>query len=212
MFFRQDGRWSISAVCSTEDGRSVHGTYDAGDQDAANVDRMKSVIEGQIGKATGNFRFRVAEMTSAEGMPFISASAVNAIRRDLAAQLDLILCIKRDLLKSDIHTDRDSDKAPKEISYKSNVSNKLSASVYTNAGAESVEEAYELTHTPNAELMRSKYCIRYELNMCPVHHKAKNSGPLFLLNNGKHLQLLFDCKNCEMIVMEVKSNTQPRLK
>jgi putative protease len=56
-----------------------------------------------------------------------------------------------------------------------------------------------------APLMRSKYCIRYELGMCPVHQGAKASGPLYLLNNGRRLALHFDCKACEMSVSRVPS-------
>ena len=48
--------------------------------------------------------------------------------------------------------------------------------------------------------MRTKYCIRYELGMCPVHQGAKASGPLFLLNNGRRLNLHFDCAECEMVI------------
>ena len=65
-----------------------------------------------------------------------------------------------------------------------------------------MEEAYELSHRLGAELMRTKYCIRYELGMCPVHQNAKNSGPLFLLNNGQRFALHFDCKHCEMTLTE----------
>ena len=50
--------------------------------------------------------------------------------------------------------------------------------------------------------MRTKYCIRHELGMCPVHQKAADSGPLFLLNNGRKLALHFDCASCEMVVKE----------
>ena len=50
--------------------------------------------------------------------------------------------------------------------------------------------------------MRSRYCIRYELGMCPKHHGCKASGPLFLLNNGQRFALNFDCRNCEMTVTE----------
>jgi len=49
-------------------------------------------------------------------------------------------------------------------------------------------------------LMRSKYCIRFELGRCPVHQGAKNGGTLYLLNNGRRLKLSFDCKSCEMQV------------
>ena len=54
----------------------------------------------------------------------------------------------------------------------------------------------------NGELMRSKYCIRYELGICPVHQGAADSGPLFLLNNGRRFALGFDCRNCEMTVKQ----------
>ena len=53
---------------------------------------------------------------------------------------------------------------------------------------------------PNTKqtLLRSKYCIRYELGMCPVHQGARNTGKLYLLNNGRRLALGFDCGSCEM--------------
>ena len=57
----------------------------------------------------------------------------------------------------------------------------------------------------NGELMRSKYCIRYELGICPVHQGAADSGPLFLLNNGRRFALGFDCRNCEMTVKQSAS-------
>ena len=49
-------------------------------------------------------------------------------------------------------------------------------------------------------LMRTKYCIKYELGMCPRYQKAPQSGPLFLINNGRRLALGFDCARCEMTV------------
>jgi putative protease len=65
-----------------------------------------------------------------------------------------------------------------------------------------VEPAYELAHPPGAELMRTRYCIRYELGLCPVHQGAKAGRPLFLLNNGRRLKLHSDCAQCEMTVTE----------
>ena len=51
-----------------------------------------------------------------------------------------------------------------------------------------------------AELMRSKYCVRYELGLCPKFQGAKPPKELFLLNNGRRLELHFDCAACEMTV------------
>ena len=51
-------------------------------------------------------------------------------------------------------------------------------------------------------LMRSKYCIRYELGLCPKQGgKPGAREPLFLVNNGRRLKLAFDCKTCEMSVL-----------
>ena len=50
--------------------------------------------------------------------------------------------------------------------------------------------------------MRTKYCIRFELGICPKHHGAKDMKQLYLLNNGRRLALGFDCRNCEMTVKE----------
>ena len=49
-------------------------------------------------------------------------------------------------------------------------------------------------------LLRSKYCIRYELGLCPKYQGAKPPQELFLLNNGRRLALRFDCAACEMTV------------
>jgi putative protease len=88
------------------------------------------------------------------------------------------------------------------ISYKYNVANAPARALYEARGAQRVEPAYELAHPAGAELMRTRYCIRYELGLCPVHQGAKESRPLFLLNNGRRLALHFDCAKCEMTVTE----------
>ena len=48
--------------------------------------------------------------------------------------------------------------------------------------------------------MRSKYCVRYELGLCPKYQGATPPQELFLLNNGRRLALHFDCSACEMTV------------
>lgn len=48
------------------------------------------------------------------------------------------------------------------------------------------------------ELMRSKYCVRYELGLCPKQGAKGGTRPLFLENNGRRFKLSFDCAACEM--------------
>jgi putative protease len=65
-----------------------------------------------------------------------------------------------------------------------------------------MEQAYELTHRPGAELMRSRYCVRHQLGLCPKQKPGTAPEPLFLTNNGKRLRLRFHCPTCEMTVEE----------
>jgi putative protease len=203
--------WVCVATCRTEDGREVVKTFDAGDQEAANLERMYGVLNSQLCKTVGIFKFSLNDIGSYNVLPFMSVAAVNHIRRTLAEELESMPCIKRDLLLRKIEKIAPVwDTAQKEISYKFNVSNRLSHSLYTEAGAGKIEDAYELSHSSGAELMRTKYCIRYELGMCPVHHKAPQTGPLFLLNNGQRFALQFDCRNCEMTVTEANTPQQQK--
>jgi putative protease len=164
---------------------------------------MLDIIRGQIGKTSGHYRFTVATIDAEEDIPFMNASFLNGIRRELAEGLDAMQCNKKDILCRDFRTMVISGRGvAKDIHYKSNVSNRLSEKVYSACGAQDIEPAYELSHKKDAELMRTKYCIRYELGLCPKYHGSKDNSSLFLLNNGQKFVLNFDCKNCEMTLKE----------
>ena len=201
-FMKGGDSWHGEARAVSEDGRKVSFTFEAGGQKADNQERMNSMLSNQIGKSSGHYRFSLDRVDAPEGLPFMSASTLNGIRRSLADELDRHCCIKKDILCR--QPGRKGVKmwaAAKNVSYKQNVSNVLSAQIYKEAGADVPEQAYELTHRPDAELMRTRYCIRHELGMCPKMQGAKDSAmkkELFLLNNGQKYALHFDCANCEM--------------
>ncbi len=199
----EDDGWKLKASAISEDGREALIVLDAGDQTANNRDRMMGMMESQIGKTAGHYRFHVEKTAFPEELPFMSASFLNNARRRLAEILDTVPCNRKDILRREIcEMTRGNDKAPKNVPYSSNVSNALAEKVYKQNGAESIEPAYELRHEKDAELMRTRYCIRFELGICPKHHRCKDSGPLFLLNNGQRFALHFDCRNCEMTLRE----------
>ena len=203
-FTREAEAWRAEVTAESEDGRTVTVTCDAGNQSADDARRMAAMIGDQISKTAGHYRFMVSSIESYEGVPFMSASFLNSIRRNLAEKLESLQCGKKDLLLRDVgNADKGGFVFPqKKTSYKNNISNRLSETVYLSCGAESAEPAYELSHIDNAELMRTKYCVRYELGMCPKHHGCRNSGSLYLLNNGQRFVLDFDCRNCEMTLSE----------
>ena len=214
----------IGVSARSEDSREVSFEVESSGQIAENRERMEGIFASQIGKSAGHYQFHLAELLTADELPFMSASALNSIRRSIAEELDKQACIKKDILHRQPGRNHLMHKSPdgvsynhppfNKVTYKQNVANKLSAHIYKEAGANISEQAYELTHCPDAELMRTNYCIRYELGICPIHQKSlasslpkplrdiKASTPLFLLNNGKKFALHFDCRNCEMTLTE----------
>ena len=201
-FMQIDGLWTLEARGTSEDGRTACLTFYAGNEKAANQERMEDMLRKQIGKASGHYRFAVSNISSVHGLPFMAAAFINGIRRDLAEQLDAMPCNKKDILLRNLETKDRGLFTQKNVLYKSNVANYLSEDIYRACGAETIGQAYELSHEEGAELMRSRYCIRYELGMCPKSHGCKASGHLYLLNNGQRFALNFDCRNCEMTVTE----------
>ena len=200
-FRKEEGQWKADVTAVSEDGRKISIMAEAGDQTAGNYDRMYNMILGQIGKSAGIYKFSIESVDTSGELPFMSASALNAIRRQLAEELDALPCRKKDILL------RKPEKVTKElpqkdITYKTNISNHISEKFYREAGAESIERAYELRPVRSAELMRTKYCIRYEIGICPKYQGGKATSQLYLLNNGQRFALHFDCKACEMTLTE----------
>ena len=200
-FTIENGQWLINAAATSEDGREISITAEAGDQTAGNYDRMYNMILGQFCKSAGHYRFSIESVKTDGKLPFMSTSALNAIRRKLAEELDVIPCGKKDILLR--KPGKVTKPLPqKDITYKTNISNQISEDFYREAGAERIDRAYELRPVRTAELMRTKYCIRFELGLCPKYQGGKAPGQLFLLNNGQKFALHFDCKACEMTLTQ----------
>jgi len=170
----EEGHIGVSAA--SEDGRTAGFLLKDGRETALNRERMISMLRTQLSKNEGDFHFNVVKIDdNGSNLPLLSSAEINGIRRKLAASLSGQSLHKRPL-----------GTGQKLFSYIS----------------KGEDAAPERLHTK--ELMRTKYCIRYELGLCPVHQKAKDSGSLFLVNNGRKLALGFDCANCEMTVTAVK--------
>ena len=90
--------------------------------------------------------------------------------------------------------------SPGHLTYLTNVSNRLSRSYLLSRGATAVDDALELDGSQASVLMTTRYCIRYELGLCP-HHQGGRAMQLSLRSaDGKVFPLYFDCKNCQMQV------------
>ena len=197
------GKYNIDITATSEDGRKVESPFKSDLDTAENRERQETMMREQLSKRSGHYSFRLGRLdvlTAGDSLPLLSASLLNSIRRLVASDLDALPCNKIPMASG--RKDPSVKVGSKELSYKYNVSNAVARDLYVSRGAERVDPAYELSHPKDAELMRTRYCIRYELGMCPVHQGAKGNRPLFLLNNGRRLALHFDCAECEMTVTE----------
>lgn len=218
--------YSLKISAISQDGRTVVLEREAGDSTAENAERMRGMFTTQISKVTGIYSFNLRSLeveTPGGSLPFLPASALNAIRRDLAAELEEMPCQAIPLPTGQVDSQqalsqvRDIQETASEdihLSYKANIANHIARETYRSLGATRTDDAFEISHRPDAELMRTKYCIRHELGLCPVHNsvdsRRKSINPndqsafdtahLFLTNNGKRYSLIFDCMNCEMVV------------
>ena len=197
------GKYDIGITATTEDGRTVESPFKSDLDTAENRERQEAMIREQLSKRSGIYAFRLGRLdvrTAGGSLPLLSASLLNSIRRLVASDLDALPC--RAIPMQEGRKNLSVGIGTPDLSYKFNVANEAASAIYAERGARTVEPAYELAHPRDAELMRTRYCIRYELGLCPVHQGAKESRPLFLLNNGRRLSLHFDCAKCEMTVTE----------
>ncbi len=200
---RISGKYDIDITAASEDGRQVPCPFKADLDTADNRERQEAMIREQLSKRSGHYAFTVETLdvlTPGGALPLLSASLLNSIRRLIASDLDSLPCGKVPMASG--RKDPSVKVGNTVLSYKYNVANGPARALYEARGAQRVESAYELAHPAGAELMRTRYCIRHELGLCPVHQGAKESRPLFLLNNGRRLALHFDCAECEMTVTE----------
>ena len=187
----------ITVTAVSEDGRKAVEQVAAPQDPARDPLRMLDTLSAQLNKRSGHYTFFVKSLALYGDLPFMGAAFLNAIRRSLAEKLDAQPVPARPLRRGTVNP---TVPVPEQLSYKSNVANSVTTRLYTERGADRIEPAYEITHREGVELMRSKYCIRHELGLCPRQGKAVKAEPLFLRNGKERLCVRFDCAVCEMTV------------
>ncbi len=185
-------RIDINGVC--ENGKTYTSSTETVAQKANNIELAEKNIRTQIEKSTSHYLFKV-EKIEYDSIPFLPLSFLNNLRREIAQKIDS----ERPPVQKMIVT---HNIIPPKDNIPLNCSNHLSSLFYKELGIEP-DTAFELEHKKDFELMRTKYCIRYELGMCLKDNGSKrDTRKLFLLNNGRKFRLIFDCVKCEMVVKQ----------
>jgi len=190
----------IILTVKDEDGVEVslheENVFDRVENVTTNLENIKKSLEKTGGTP---FEFRL-KTVSENVVYFFPISQLNKWRRELVDALTEMREILREKQEAKI-IPNNLPYLTTFVDYRTNVSNTLAEKFYHRHGVNYCEKAYELTHSDGIELMRSKYCLLYETGYCPKQKpQEKLQEPLFLMNNGLRLRLLFNCQRCEMII------------
>lgn len=173
---------------------------------AGNRELAARNIRNAFQKSGGTiFRITDVSLPTDAPLPFIPASELNALRRELLARLSEARLTAyhrpvpyvRPAIQPVMPSGTTSD-------FRANVANSLAEAFYRSAGIAVSEWALEAQEHPDfigREVMRTPYCIRREAGTCLKEHPELRNEKLFLENNGVRLELVFHCAECEMGVI-----------
>ena len=194
-----------SLVLSAQDEDSNKAVLKIDEQfdSAKDSTKARETIHRQMSK-TGDSIFEIVEINiETDDIPFIPVGRLNAYRRKL---LEMLLAERNKNYKRTERQviDNPSSYFKTNLNFKANVTNKLAKQFYTKHGVTEFTEGFELLkNREGLEVMRMKYCIKEELNICPHHNKVdvKYKEPLYIKDFNRKYRLVFDCKKCEMGVL-----------
>ena len=161
---------------------------------ANNLENMKDNFKKSFSK-TGESDFYLDNIYIKTELPFMPVSKVNEYRREICNKLmdERLKNYKREIQQPIQYRTYPE----KDIDYRGNVHNLESEMFYNKCSTNVKEHSFESKQPQKkVELMRTKHCIKYALGMC-----KKDIDLLLLDDKGKKFNLDFDCKNCEMVVL-----------
>ncbi len=161
---------------------------------AKNPEKMRENFLKQFSK-TGESDFYINDIKIESEIPFMPVSSINEFRRSVLDKL-----MQKRLAEYKREEQKKMHYIPyykPEIDYRGNVHNTYAKEFYELCGAKVTEMSFESSRPlREVELMRTKHCIKYALNMC------KSPEKLVLRDEfGKIYPLKFDCTKCEMAVL-----------
>jgi putative protease len=192
--------FALTAV--DEDENSVTESLSTEKTPANKPEKAFANIEKQLRK-TGNTPFVCTNLDVKLSSPyFIPISALNALRRDTLAKLEIARSENCPHLKG--HILKNSIPYPQTtLTFKGNALNENAIAFYRRHGVREIEPAAESGLDMRGKpVMRTKYCVRHQLGLC--NEQKKSAGlkePFYLVDeDGHRYKLRFDCSVCEMEV------------
>ncbi|MBQ1202060.1 MAG: U32 family peptidase [Alistipes sp.] len=190
---------SITATATDCTGVSASVTMEISTDEAKNTEKMEAVVVEQMSKS-GQTIFDVVRVY-VSAVRFVPASVVATLRRELLAALEQ----QRVAVYSHSRgfEERVGALYPRaELTEQDNVTNAVAREFYAQHGVKSIASGLDIEPTTvGHRVMVTDYCIRREIGQCLLC-KPTISGELFLERGRKRYKLVFDCKKCQMSLID----------
>ena len=186
-------------IAKDEDNNIVSVNLPKGES-ANNPSKVLQTFENQLSKLGESDYYLMSFDINAANLPFLKISAINEIRRGLLQKLTKVRVdnYKKMTQKPIGYTQFPVD----NLNYNANVYNDEAKAFYEFCGCKIEQPALETSkNIPGGTvLMTSKHCLKYAFGLCSKI--SPFSKKLYLEDeSGKKYPLCFNCKNCEMQVL-----------
>lgn len=178
---------SVSVECTTEEARDV-----VKGEEALRRQLMRS----------GDTMFEVREVTI-KNLRFAPMSVVGALRREVLEKLENERVYRYSIKKIEPFIEKRYVKYPvAQLFPQDNVTNRLAREFYADHGVAEIAEGLDCrTSTVGEQVVVSDYCIRREIGECLLE-RPRLKGDLYLVRGTKKYRLCFDCKKCQMKIID----------
>ena len=192
---------NITLTATDESGISATATIAQPSEEARDKAKGEEALRRQLMRS-GDTIFEVQNIEISE-VRFAPMSVIGALRREVFELLEKERIARHDR-PTDIAENRGVKYPSKHLTPQDNVTNRLAHQLYTDCGVEEIAEGLDCrTSTAGEQVVISDYCIRREIGECLLE-KPRLRGDLYLVRGTKKYRLCFDCKACQMKIIDEK--------
>ena len=205
LIFRED---CIELVAIDETGIEQTVSVEYASEEVRDKAKGEEALRRQLSRS-GDTMFEVRNI-EIENIRFAPMSVVAGLRREALEKLEMgrLADYKFELhsasyIDSTNRWERRAQYPSKILTPQDNVTNHLAREFYTACGVEEIAEGLDCRATTEGEqVVISDYCIRREIGEC-LKERPRLKGELYLVRGTKRYRLCFDCKACQMRLIDV---------
>ena len=192
---------NITLTATDESGVSAVASVTQPSEEARDKAKGEEALRRQLSRS-GDTIFEVRNI-EIEEVRFAPMSVIGTLRREVFEQLEMSRLATFSARKKESFIGICNAKYPASaLTPQDNVTNRLAREFYTACGIENIAEGLDCRATTTGEeVVISDYCIRREIGECLLQ-KPRLRGELYLVRGTKKYRLCFDCKACQMRIID----------